>query len=362
MECRSNGVMSKTTVARRKGAVPGGRGRGEDGTLLCPTLQHPITPSLLCLILFLPASVFARPGMRVVFHESASVLGTSIVLGDVAEVQGGTPGQRKALAGTWIGHAAPPGSSRLLNTRDAVRYALAEARSNLDIVPSGPERIRISTKSRRYQLIDYKDDIMHYLSNNVRWAKGTYQVTLVDSTLSWHGLDRPAQISFEGLDTQYPRGSVRLSVCMMQGDRMRKMHFNCFIRVTAPVVVSRRVINRGETVGRDAVELVERDITRLRYQHYSDANDVRGMLAMRTIPEGTILHGRMIEHEPVVRKGDLVYIRANKGAITVSVPARAREDGAVGSRIWVENTNSHKIIRVEIVGKGKAIIPSQEAI
>ena len=99
------------------------------------------------------------------------------------------------------------------------------------------------------------------------------------------------------------------------------------------------------------------DLTRFAPVPFTDCNDLDGMRASRTIRAGSILHERMVLSVPVVEKGEPVSIICAKGRISIAVAGIARENGGKGERIWVENSATHKLIRVMVSEKGKVHVP-----
>ncbi len=320
------------------------------------------TNRLLCTVLGSVSLVVASPDVHLAFRDSACVNDTAVLLGDIADIECETAGLREELSTLDLGRAAPPGFSRFMNPREAARYAMSKNYPSIQPDMTGPARIKISTDSRQIKLIDFKDDIIDYLNRSVQWKPGQFSVVLIDSGLVWSGYDKPFQAAVEGLESAYPKGTTQLRLRLIQEKASRSVAFNCRIHVTVPVFVARKTIQRGETVTPDCVELAARDITRFRHEPYESAGQLRGTVAARTIPQGTILHSGFLKLKPAVYKGDVVYVVFEKGSVKVSVPVRAREDGAVGERIWVENTETHRIFQVEITGAARAVISSQEAI
>lgn len=109
----------------------------------------------------------------------------------------------------------------------------------------------------------------------------------------------------------------------------------------------------------DQVELSTRDITVFPYIPLTDNSLMKNVVASRTIPTGSIIHEKTIIQKPAITSGDIVFVEAGKGSVKVSVQTRAREKGAIGDKIWVENSITHQIFQVEVTGPGTAAISSK---
>ena len=52
---------------------------------------------------------------------------------------------------------------------------------------------------------------------------------------------------------------------------------------------------------------------------------------------------------PVIRKGDVIQIVAETAALKLTTQGVAKEDGGIGERIRIVNTNSSKVIYARIM-------------
>jgi len=304
----------------------------------------------------------ASDTVELAFAPEAFVNDTAIFLSDIASIHGASAELAGRLAATGVGRSAPPGFSRFMSSSDAVRYCIQKRFPSLSFTVKGPERIKITTDSRILKLVDFKNDVDSYLKRNIKWPENMWRVVLIDSDAVARCFNRPIEVSVDGLQDPYSRGSIQLQLRVIQDNFTLTIPFNCRIYVTSPVVVARQSIQRGEKITPDHIEISTRDITVLRYNPISGLDAVQNMVASRAISAGAIIHEKMLRPVPAVLKGDLVYVTAQRGAVKISVPVRAREEGGIGERIWVENSESNRIFKVTITGKGQAVISSGEAI
>ncbi len=84
--------------------------------------------------------------------------------------------------------------------------------------------------------------------------------------------------------------------------------------------------------------------------------DVIGLQVKRPIGKMNIVKLRSLKVRPLIAKGEQILLLAQKAGLKVSAKGVAREDGAVGSVIKVENVNSGKVINAEIVGPSMALV------
>jgi flagella basal body P-ring formation protein FlgA len=109
------------------------------------------------------------------------------------------------------------------------------------------------------------------------------------------------------------------------------------------VAVAARPLRYGDPLTRDAVRFERREVTQMRTRTFSRPEDLEG-LRMRTIlPAGRVVDRKLTESAPVIRRGEMVTVLAEVGAIVVSTQVRALADGAAGESILVENVERQKI-------------------
>lgn len=317
---------------------------------------------IFCIITLCITLVKGSDEISLYFFDSAQVNDTVVKLGDIARIEGGSNDIRTQLLELKVGESAPPGYSRFINSDNVVQYCILPVARSIRVKNTENKRVRIKTKALKMKVADFKEDILKYLNKKIKWSEGDYQISILDSQETLALYDIPMSVHVEGINTTHPRGNIYIQLKIDQAGRMTSFPVSCRIRVTTLVLVAARSINRDEPVSQEDTELRHMDITHFRYRPFTEMSDILEKSAARSISSGTILHDLLLKKEPAVFKGDLVYIGLKKGAVTVSVPVRARESGTVGERIWVENVNTHKLLQVIIQGKGLAILPTEEAI
>ena len=121
--------------------------------------------------------------------------------------------------------------------------------------------------------------------------------------------------------------------------------------VETQVVIATTTINRGVRLHKS---MFERQIRRGRLP--SDlifgTDELNHLEANRMIVAGDTLRRSMVSLAPAVRKGDLIKIRIEKDALSVTAMVRALNDGSVGDVIEVVNAESGRPLQAKIVDVG----------
>jgi len=312
--------------------------------------------------LFICIALSAQP-VKLHFFDSVLVNEAKVLLQDIAEIHGQLDESKySVLRETVVGDAAPAGYSRYMNAYDVIQFVLSPQYKNIAIQASGAKRVKISTDARKRSVGDFEEQILDYLHESISWKTDEYTVSIKNKDREWKCYRKPCRIALKGLMSPYPKGNIRIKLEISQDETKFTIPVMCKVRVQVPVVCAAETIARNEIINESNLEYVKMDISGFRHTPFCDINAVTGKKAVRILTPGAILHKGCIKAIPDVYKGDNVFILINKGPIKVSVPARAREEGVKGDRIWVENLKTHKLIRVKVAGKGIVHLNKGEAI
>ncbi|MBN1308410.1 MAG: flagellar basal body P-ring formation protein FlgA [Chitinispirillaceae bacterium] len=290
--------------------------------------------------------------VTLLFHDSALVNDTLFTVGDIARVTGSSGEVTGAVTACVAGTCAPPGYNRFISAADLVSFRLKTGFPEVAFTCTGSKRPLVRTDFRMIRLSDHEAELRSWIASTIGWKAGEWEVTVDNPADSCALLDKPVSLSFDGLENRFPKGSTNLSMIARQGSRSRRIPVRCRFSVNAPVVVTVKPIGRGDVLQADDCEIRRMDITRFAPAPYTSVTQIRNKRATRSIAAGAILHDRLLANIPAIEKNDAVSIVYEKGRISVTVSGIARERGAVGDRIWVENRQTHKLIRAVIRKKG----------
>jgi flagella basal body P-ring formation protein FlgA len=147
-----------------------------------------------------------------------------------------------------------------------------------------------------------------------------------------------------------------LQLTVKQFGRVQRIPLECKISVNAPVVVAAKTISRQKVIGSGDLELRTQDLTDFPGTPFFSLSEALGKRAVQDIASGSVVSDRAAEAIPIVQKGDPISIEVVRGDARVSVMAVARENGSEGQMIWVENSMTHRLVRVTVKGPGYGIL------
>lgn len=116
------------------------------------------------------------------------------------------------------------------------------------------------------------------------------------------------------------------------------------IRRKTNVLVMRRAVPRGESIGAADVTVQSRVLPGLASPYVSKVEDLTGRLTRRPIPEGTAVTADALEAALLIHRGQSVTLAARTGGIEVRAPGLALANAAAHQRVRVQNLNSLKIV------------------
>ncbi len=147
-----------------------------------------------------------------------------------------------------------------------------------------------------------------------------------------------------------PKRYVRLVVIVsVDGISRNEVRLSGWVDVFEKVVCTTRAMQPGEIVKASDVYLARKNISRLSTRVLTDIQSVIGLMLKRDIKENICLKAWMLKKKPIVKRGDIVTILAERGGIKVTASGMIMEKGFSGEMVKVRNTMSKKHIYARII-------------
>jgi flagella basal body P-ring formation protein FlgA len=150
------------------------------------------------------------------------------------------------------------------------------------------------------------------------------------------------------LDThaQPPRGNqsrVLARISCTQGSPWT-VHVPVDIRRTHGVLVLRRAVARGETIGAADVDTQTRDLPGMASPYVMKVEELSGRLTKRALSAGTLLSADALTAALLIHRGQEVTLTASANGFEVRAPGRALADAAAQQRVRVQNLLSLRVV------------------
>jgi flagella basal body P-ring formation protein FlgA len=302
------------------------------------------------------APTFGRQAVSLRFHDSVTVRDTVIRLGDIADISAESAGLRERLMLTIVGESAPAGFLRRVQTADLLMFRLKPMFKDIEFNGNSNMKVKVATHGILRRAGDFDSVVTDYLIRQSGWKSGQVSVAIQNGSKTFYTYEGPLEIGVEGLRSPLPRGLKPLQLMVTQFGRVMRIPLECRISVSAPVVVAVKAIPHQKVIGANDLELRIQDLTDFPGAPYFSLSEAIGKRAVQDIASGGIVTDRVTEIVPVVQKGDQMSIEVVRGDARVSVMAVARENGSEGQMIWVENSMTHRLVRVTVKSAGYGVL------
>jgi flagella basal body P-ring formation protein FlgA len=309
---------------------------------------------LFCALLLTGfADLQAAEPATITLFQKAEIMGPNIRLGDVARISGGDPAFMARLGEVDLGRAPVVQDTRFIDAK-AVKNRLKQSRIDLARVQiQALHPVEVSRSSVEISPARIRQLISDYIFQSSPWPRE--KMNIKDIRFNDRVVLPAGEIT--GLVVPPPNaklaGTVPFSVeFKVNGETVKKLWATADIEVWTAVVVTRRPLGRFQQITAADVQLERMDLAELPADTFARLEDVIGKRAKRTVHPKVVLSENLIELPPLIKRGDVVKIIAESPTLKLSALGVAKETGARGDRIRVENLDSSRPIYARVVDAG----------
>ena len=311
--------------------------------------KHMILLSLMVMLLVF-SNAWAADTADIQMLSNATVSGKSVRLMDVSQIQHRDKRLVDRLGRIKIVEAPLPGKTRWVNSRQLQN---AMTRSGIDlsryrISDHGPTKVkRLAVKITAQKI---QQAVKHYIAQNAPWKSDQMKIREIRSA---HDLT-VARGSLV-IKVQSPKhtdwlGSIPFTVLIVvNGDVVKKVTVAAFIEVWNDVVLAAKPLGKYQTIESHHIRVVKMNLARVPANAILDRKQVLGSRTNRNIAANCILRNDQIELPPIIKRGDVIQVVAESRHMKISLQALAKENGAKGELIRVQNIRSKKTIYAQVV-------------
>lgn len=311
---------------------------------------HTLFVVCACLLLHGGPSLAA---MELAFSPSAEVTGAKLLLSDIATMTPADNDMAFVLSKPLYVRPPAPGKTVTLARVTLKSYlshrypALAEAEW------TGAETITVTRASQTIGPETIRSVLEQYLAGH----QGRYP----DSDLKLVNMQLPESFSL-------PLGVLDLEVIPSGTDLLQTNRFALLVRVNGkleknfsvfaeiealtPVVTVVHDIQRGQVLSRDDLHLTVVNLARVNQTPVLKMADALGKETKRTIRRGQLLDPSLIDAPTMIKRGEVVLIKAHADGLTVTAKGVALKDGRKDEVIGVKNLGSKKTLLTRVIAPG----------
>lgn len=308
---------------------------------------------LLIPILFL-GTVLPCNALEVIFRSTATISGTSVTLGDIADFNNRSeqPDLAATLAAQTVAESPDAGKKSSLATRSIIQKLSQSIEAPESINWGGADTVTISRQGVTITPQAVLGVINSYLTEHSKELSGvrcTFTATdpplpfiVPSGNLQWEVTpSNPAII-----------GSNRFSlIARMDSQVIKNFSVRGSLKAMAPAAVAVSNLQRDDIISASQIRMEPTDISSIRTPCLQK-EQVVGKKVLRTIKAGSAIELTNIELPPMVKKGALVKILGQKNGIALTATGIAKTDGKEGQVIKVKNAGSEKEIFCRVTAPG----------
>lgn len=153
------------------------------------------------------------------------------------------------------------------------------------------------------------------------------------------------EIDFEKLPL---RGSFMLPLTEKMSQSTQTKWITGQLKTFKEMPVLAHSLPSGQKIQREDVKWVRTDVSFIKEVDVK-VESFYGMEAVRNLNAGTVLNWNDFKREVVVKRGQLLKAISGSDEFEVSINVTAEENGFVGDRIKVKNSDSNRVLTAEIV-------------
>ncbi|HFE53512.1 MAG TPA: flagellar basal body P-ring formation protein FlgA [Bacteroidetes bacterium] len=307
--------------------------------------------ALFALLVALLIPVVALPdSLTVVLREHCQVSGPVVRLSDVA-----VSVSQRALADLEIGKAPAPGAFARFSA-DFVRARVEEAVGfGTPVRVLGAEAVHVRRKAQTLTA----DRLIQAIRERVAASLPEGARCEVELVRSPGSIRLPAG---ELVLRVEPLGVVRSGKlafrvdCVVDGALARTLSVTAAVRIYRKVVVAAHDLPPRTRITPDAVQVVERPLSRQTGTPLTDVAQALGQETRVTVRRGTVLTSRLLRQAPLVRRGERVRLVVNFHNVTAETYGRALQEGGADALVLVRNESSGRTLRGRVAGPGLVVV------
>lgn len=145
-------------------------------------------------------------------------------------------------------------------------------------------------------------------------------------------------------------GRANLALIIRVNERVEKnLSIPVEVEALTDMVVSDRPLERGEVIGPSDVVLQKRDISTTPGKICRSLSEVVGKRVRVAMRGNSPMRSDYLERVPLVKSGQMVTIIAENDMVRITAVGKARNTGAEGDLIMVQNMSSQKDVPARVI-------------
>ncbi len=223
---------------------------------------------------------------------------------------------------------------------------------------SGPERVRVSRRSRQLDEAGVSDLLREHLQKEMVRDRGELELRLTRPWTTVAVPDDPLSVKIVESPATGPGSNFIVRFELLNGDeRVGTWQVVASAKVWREIPVATAVLRRGQALADAPLTLERRDVLALRdTPAVFDPSDT-SLELVENVPAGQPLLARSIRTRPVIQRGQLVEAIVRDGGMTISLKVEALTDALPGQAVRVRNPKTRRELLAKAINEETVLIP-----
>jgi len=128
------------------------------------------------------------------------------------------------------------------------------------------------------------------------------------------------------------------------------------IEVARDVVVAGGTLQGNRILSADEVQVKKKWVRRIDPKLLNSVDQVEGKRLVVNVPAGGEITTYMLQEPKLVKRGKVVRLQLDRGAIQISTLAICEEDGVKDALVRIKNMSSNRIIYAKVKGENHVVV------
>ena len=287
----------------------------------------------------------AAQAVECTLRPRAEVSEKVVRLSHLARCQGGPAALRRLILGTVVGRAPGPGQRLQLDPDWLLVKVRRRGVNRSQVIWRAPKNVVVTTAFQQVEGRAFEKAFREYVLNQMPWSPENVRIEKVRTRGQVYVPAGRVRLEVEPPKKARLLGRVSLGVRIFVGDRpIRRVWVTGEIHVRTEVWILERPVRRGHLFTPTDLRPVEVSLRSVPAGVIEGAREVAGMRARRAIAARTPIRKHWLERVPLMKRGDVVNLKAESKTLLITTIGVVRSDGALGDMVQVLNLGSKKLV------------------
>jgi flagellar basal body P-ring formation protein FlgA len=308
-------------------------------------------------IAFFNRDASGADSVAISLKEEASIQSATILLKDVADLQGSDLHAIERFSNISLGASPEFGSVKILSRHQIDESMQAAVGPIRDTKFSGAAAVQVRMKGKAIDPGEIASLLKTYILKTTSWKESEIEVHSIGNL---NGIEMPpdnAELRFSSADAVMGRQNLTaLLEIMRAGKPLRCFWVTARIVIHTDIWVATQRILPGQMVESSNFVKKSTAIEDLRSTYIRSLDEVVGKIARRSFSPGDLIIREAFAEPFLIKRGETVQLRLQRSGMLLTSQARAEQDGILGQIIRVRNLDFPTVLKAQVTGRSQVML------